>query len=159
AAMEPSTTQKLVIDPFVGSGNTLYWLLRHLPGARGLGFESDAEVYRLTRQNVAALALTIDILNSDYLSGLAGVSVAPDDLLITPIASAWGDALDKSSGLDLRRTVPPVTEIVDFLLDRFPENGLLCAIQVYEIILPNSIAELRARFDWSKMQIYNLNMQ
>src|SRR5262252_5057927 len=41
----------LVVDPFVGSGNTLYWLLRHLPGARGLGFESDAGVFQLTRNN------------------------------------------------------------------------------------------------------------
>ena len=64
AAVVPVMTRAVLVDPFVGSGNTLYWLLRHLPNARGVGFESDAEVFRLTRQNMAALALPIDILNT-----------------------------------------------------------------------------------------------
>src|SRR5262245_31211150 len=38
AATYANTTRILAVDPFVGSGNTLYWLLRHLPGARGMGF-------------------------------------------------------------------------------------------------------------------------
>ena len=58
----------------------------------------------------------------------------------------------------LRRTTPPTTEIVDFLLHRFSQNRLLCAIQVYEVVLPVSMAELRARFDWSTRRIYELNM-
>jgi len=157
AAMRPRAPQTLAVDPFAGSGNTLYWLLRHLPSARGVGFESDAGVFRLTRQNMAALALPIDILNTDYLSGLTDVSVSPDELLIAFIAPPWGDALGRTSGLDLRRTTPPITEIVDFLLQRFSQNHLLCAIQVYEIVLPVSLVELRARFDWSALRIYALN--
>ncbi len=153
----PLTARALVVDPFAGSGNTLYWLLRHLPGVRVVGFESDAGVFQLTRQNMAALSLPIDILNTDYVSGLTGVSVAPDELLITFIAPPWGDALGGTSGLDLRRTTPPITEIVDFLLHRFSQNCLLCAIQVYEIVLPVSMAELRARFDWSTVRVYELN--
>ena len=152
-----ATIAALVVDLFAGSGNTLYWLLRHLPGLRGLGFESDAGVFRHTRQNLEALALPIDILNTDYLSGLADISVTPDELLITFIAPPWGDALDKTSGLDLRRTTPPITQIVDFLLHRFPKNRLLCVIQVFEVVLPSSMAELRARFDWSTLRIYELN--
>jgi hypothetical protein len=151
------TSRALVVDPFAGSGNTLYWLLRHLPDARGVGFESDAGVYRLTRQNMAALALPIDILNTDYRSDLPRLSVAPDQLLITFIAPPWGDALDRSSGLDLRRTTPPITEIVDSLLHSFSQNRLLCAIQVYETVLAASMAELRVRFDWSTLRVYELN--
>jgi len=49
ATTRPPTARTLVVDPFAGSGNTLYWLLRHLPGARGVGFESDARVFRLTQ--------------------------------------------------------------------------------------------------------------
>jgi hypothetical protein len=90
AATRRRTARALVVDPFAGSGNTLYWLLRHLPRARAVGFESDAGVFRLTRQNIAVLALPIDILSTDYLSGLAGVSVGPDELLITFIAPPWG---------------------------------------------------------------------
>jgi hypothetical protein len=158
AATLPPAFETLIVDPFTGSGNTLYWLLRHLPGARGVGFESDAGVFRVTRQNIEALALPINILSTDYLSGLAGVSVEPDDLIITFIAPPWGNAFDRTSGLDLRRTTPPVIEIVDFLLHRFSQNRLLCAIQVFEVVLPVSMSELRARFDWSTLRIYELNV-
>ena len=153
-----STARALIIDPFAGSGNTLYWLMRHLSGVRSIGLESDSEVFRLTRQNIAALALPIDILNTDYLSGLARLSVAPNELLVAFIAPPWGDALDKTSGLDLRRTQPPITEVVDFLVQKFSQNRLLCAIQVYELLLPDSVAELRARFDWATLRIIELNM-
>ena len=34
AGSAPSASGTLVIDPFVGSGNTLYWIMRRLPGAR-----------------------------------------------------------------------------------------------------------------------------
>jgi hypothetical protein len=157
AALAPHMTRTRVVDPFVGSGNTLYWLLRHLPDARGVGFESDAGVFRRTRQNMAALALPIDIRNTDYLSGLTGVTMGPDELLVAFIAPPWGDALDRTTGLDLRRTTPPITEIVDFLLEKFSRTRLLCAIQVYEIIRPVSMAELRARFEWSTLRVYALN--
>jgi hypothetical protein len=157
AAKAPRTAGALVVDPFAGSGNTLYWLLRHLPGARGLGFELDAGVFRLTQQNLAALGLPIDILNTDYRSGLAGVSVAADQLLITFIAPPWGDALNKTRGLDLRRTTPPIAEIVDFLLQAFAQSRLLCAVQVYETVEPVSLAELKSRFDWSALRVYGLN--
>ena len=157
AARAPRKTGTLVVDPFAGSGNTLYWLLRHLPGARGVGFESDAGVFQLTRQNIAALELPIDILNTDYLSGLTGISVAPDDLLIPFIAPPWGDAFDRASGLDLRRTTPPIAEVVDVLLHRFSEGCVLCAIQVHEIVDPGSMAEVRSRFEWSSLRVYELN--
>src|SRR5215470_17921556 len=60
----------LLIDPFAGSGNTLYWLARHLSVARGVGFELDAGVFALTKTNLAALSLPIEILNVDYRAGL-----------------------------------------------------------------------------------------
>ena len=157
AGPRPPSARTQVVDLFAGSGNTLYWMLRHLPGSRGVGFESDAAVFQLTRHNIAALALSIDILNTDYLTGLAGISVRLDELLILFIAPPWGDAFDRTSGVDLERTTPPITEIVDFLLYRFSQNHLLCAVQVYEVVLPVSMAELTARFDWSTLRIFQLN--
>jgi len=153
----PVTEPVLIVDPFAGSGNTLYWILRHISGARGIGFESDTGVLSLTRQNIAALALPIEIVNADYRSGLSGVSVAPDELIVTFIAPPWGNALGRTSGLDLRSTSPPVNDIVDLLLHRFPDNQLLCVVQVHEIVLPDSMSELKARFDWSTERIYDLN--
>ena len=157
AGTAPPTVGALVIDPFAGSGNTLYWMLRHLPGAQALGFELDAAVFQLTTRNLAALALRIDIVNTDYLTGLANVTVPTDRLLITFIAPPWGDALSRISGLDLRRTTPPITEIVDFLVHRFGQSRLLCAIQVYETVDAVSLAELKPRFDWSTLRVYGLN--
>jgi hypothetical protein len=157
AALASPMTRALVIDPFAGSGNTLYWLLRHLPNARGVGFESDAGVFRLTRQNMAALGLSIDVMNADYLSGLTRVSVGREELLIAFIAPPWGDGFGGAAGLDLRRTKPPVAEIVDFLFHKFSQDRVLCAIQVHEVVLPVSMAELRARFEWSTLRVYELN--
>src|SRR4030088_1796241 len=52
ASSGPGAPQVTVIDPFAGSGNTLYWILRHLPQSRGIGFEVDAQVFQLTRKNL-----------------------------------------------------------------------------------------------------------
>jgi hypothetical protein len=157
AATAPSNAGALVIDPFAGSGNTLYWMLRHLPGARGLGFEQDSVVFQLTRQNMASLGMPLAIVNADYVSGLADTPVPAEQLLIVFIAPPWGDAFSMTSGLDLRRTTPPISEIVDFLAHCFRQNRLLCAIQLYETVDPISLTELKPRFDWSERRVYGLN--
>jgi len=147
----------VVIDPFAGSGNTLYWLLRHLPGARGVAFELDPTVYALTSRNLATLAAPIRILNVDYQSGLRDMSVAPDPMIVIFVAPPWGTALDKATGLDLRRTKPPIGEIVDFVAHRFALNRLLFAIQIYEKVDPDSMEELRPRFAWMEERVFALN--
>ena len=156
-AKAPPMKPPLVVDLFAGSGNTLYWLMRHLSGAVGLGFELDAGVFRLTRQNLAVVGSPVEILNVDYRSGLRQVSVAADQPLIAFIAPPWGDALEKVAGLDLRRTDPPIIDIVTFLFDSFPHNCLLCVIQTYELVKAASLAELQTCFDWSAARIYGLN--
>ena len=83
--------------------------------------------------------------------------VAADQLLIAFIAPPWGDALSKNHGLDLRRTTPPIAEVVDFLLHAFAHNRLLCAVQVYETVAPGSLVEVKSRFDWSRLRVYDLN--
>jgi hypothetical protein len=157
AASVPHMVGALVFDPFAGSGNTLYWMLRHLPGARGLGFEVDPTVFDLTRRNVAALKLSFDIQNTDYVTGLTNAPSEADELIVAFIAPPWGDALSRSSGLDLRHTSPPISEIADFLFHRFAQNPLMCAIQIFETTDELCLAELRKRFDWSTMRIYDLN--
>ena len=82
---------------------------------------------------------------------------APGGLLVVFIAPPLGHGLDLVRGLDLRRTEPPVPRIVDHLRYEFAQCRLLCAIQTYETIEPESLAELQARFDWSVLQIYDLN--
>jgi len=153
----PLTSGALVIDPFTGSGNTLYWMLRHLPWARGFGFEQDPIVFQLTSRNLATLNVSIEVSNRDYRTGLSTLTIVPDQLVIAFIAPPWGDALNESTGLDLRRTTPPITEIVDLLVDIVGKNPLLCAIQVYETLVAASLAELTPRFSWSAQLMYGLN--
>jgi hypothetical protein len=157
AKSAPLRSGALVLDPFTGSGNTLYWMLRHLPGAHGLGLEQDPVVFQLTSRNLAILNLSIEVSNRDYRRGLSNLTVEQDQLLIAFIAPPWGDALNKSTGLDLRRTTPPIAEIVDFLISIAGTNPLLCAIQVYETLDPASVAELMPRFSWSVKRMYGLN--
>ena len=157
AKSSPFTSGSLILDPFAGSGNTLYWMLRHLPGAHGLGLEQDATVFQLTSRNLAILNLSIEMSNRDYRMGLSTLTIAQDQLLIAFIAPPWGDALNERTGLDLRRTTPPITEIVEFLISFVGKNPLLCAIQVYEALDSASEAELIPRFSWSAKQMYGLN--
>ena len=157
AAIALDSAHGIVVDPFAGSGNTLYWLLRNLPGAQGLGFELDPGVFQLTRKNLSLLDLPIQILNVDYILGFSQIRIAPGSLLVVFIAPPWGHALDPVRGLDLRRTEPPVTRIVDHLRRDFAQCRLLCAIQIYETIEPKSLAELQADFEWDALRMYNLN--
>jgi hypothetical protein len=157
AAVAGDPAHALVLDPFAGSGNTLYWLLRNLPGAHGLGFELDPGVFELTRQNLLLMGLPIEVLNLDYVAGLSRIAAAPGSLLVVFVAPPWGKALDAATGLDLRRTEPPVTRIVDQLQRDFAHCRLVYAIQVYERIQPDSLTELQVRFDWHALRMYSLN--
>jgi hypothetical protein len=147
----------LVVDPFAGSGNTLYWILRHLPGAKGLAFETDPGVFRLTAKNLSILGLPLEVANTDYELGLKQMSVPDDKLLVAFIAPPWGRALSPESGLDLRLNEPPVGAIVDALALAFPRCRLLCAVQVHERLVQASLSDLASRFDWSALEIYGLN--
>ena len=55
-----------VVDPFAGSCNSLYAILRHLPGARGIGFEVEPAVFDLTTRNIQHLDAPIELVNGNY---------------------------------------------------------------------------------------------
>jgi hypothetical protein len=146
----------VVLDPFAGSANTLYWMQRHLEARRAVGFEADAGVFALTRRNLELLQLPIEYIQVDYVHGLAHVSVSSDDLVVAVIAPPWGGALTRDHGLDLRRTSPPVLDIVEALRRTFAQP-ILFVIQTYERLAPGSLDGLRHLFDWSDLHTYNLN--
>jgi len=154
----PADTPFSVLDPFAGSCNTLYWILRHVPHSHGIGFEMDVQVYELTRNNVAGLDRTIELNHGDYLSLLARCDLPRDHAIVVFVAPPWGKALDEEQGLDLRRTEPPITQIVARVAETCREQKLLFAIQVYEKLEPHSLNELKAHFDWSRLEIYDLNV-
>jgi len=146
----------LVVDPFAGSANTLHWLVRNLPGARAVGFESDPGVFELTRQNIAILDLPFELRQTDYPAGLQQLAASSDELMIAFIAPPWGDALNSDEGLDLQRTSPPIAAIVDTILTSFPVR-LLCGIQIFERTLASSLVEVQRRFEWCHASVFALN--
>jgi hypothetical protein len=150
------TPRVMVIDPFAGSGNSLCWIMHHLPHASGVGFEVDPQVFQLTRQNLEIMGLPIQIRQADYAQAVRELSVPPEVLLVAFIAPPWGNALSESDGLDLRYTSPPASEVVDLLAQRF-DNPMLVGIQMYEQLVEASVVELSARFEWSALRIYDFD--
>ena len=55
-----------VVDPFAGSCNGLYAILRYLPGSKGIGFEVEPAVFDLTTRNIAHLKAPIELLQGSY---------------------------------------------------------------------------------------------
>jgi len=55
-----------VVDPFAGSCNGLYAMLRHLPAAKGIGFEIQQAVFDLTTRNIVQLNAPIDLVLGSY---------------------------------------------------------------------------------------------
>jgi RNA cap guanine-N2 methyltransferase len=146
-----------VIDPFAGSCNTLVWILRHLPNSEGIGFESDPQVFDLTHRNLAMLGQRIELLKGDYANLLERCRAPEDRGVVAFIAPPWGSALDEVQGLDLSRTTPPMSEIVEQVVRRFSEQKMLFAIQVYEKVSAPSLNQIRTHFDWNELRIYDIN--
>jgi hypothetical protein len=112
-AIRMPANQFVVIDPFAGSCNTLFWILRSLPNSEAIAFESDQRVFELTHRNLAALNQSIDFVHGDYRRLLEERRVQEDRGIVTFIAPPWGTALDEAQGVDLRRTTPPIIEVID----------------------------------------------
>lgn len=157
ARSAPAVGRSIVVDPFAGSGNTLYWITRHVRPDRSVGFELDDVVFELTRRNLSIVSLRIDVIHQGYEPGLKGLNILEDELVILFISPPWGNALDETSGLDFRRTTPPVAEIIDLAISVFHRHRLLFAIQAYESVTPASLDALIARFHWSALTVYEIN--
>src|SRR5215471_6717745 len=68
-----------------------------------------------------------------------------------------GAALDEVQGLDLRRTTPPVIEVIDEFARQFPTHKTLFAVQAYEQVSVPSLNQIRMRLDWTDLRIYPIN--
>lgn len=146
-----------VVDPFAGSGNTIYWILRQVPRSIGVAFEVDPQVYALTRRNLAGLDRPVTLAAGDYEELLDDFPVPPDHLIIAFVAPPWGTALNDAAGLDLRATSPPVPEVISTLKRHYAGHRVIYAVQVYESLEPTSLTHVRAMFDWSQRRTYDLN--
>jgi hypothetical protein len=146
-----------VVDPFAGSCNGLYALVRHLPGATGIGFEIQQSVFDLTRKNVAHLDAPIDLVFGSYKDHLALHRYPPDHLIVAFLAPPWGDALHPLTGLHLDRTNPPILEIVHDFEQVYGSQPVLYVTEVHELNEPTALEALASTFDWSDLRIYDVN--
>jgi RNA cap guanine-N2 methyltransferase len=154
----PLSAPYVVIDPFAGSCNTLYWILKHVPNSVGIAFELDPQAFELSKRNIAQLDCRIDLTQGDYETLLADRQVARDASIIVFVAPPWGTALDEAAGLDLTATQPPIAHIIDWFGRKFADHAILYAIQVYERISPGSLAKVQGLLDWSELCIYDINV-
>jgi len=157
AARAAAATSPMVVDLFAGSANTLHWINQHTGTGRAIGFELDDSVFELTRTNLSVMGLDIDLRHDGYELGLRALGEPAEDLVIVFVAPPWGHALSERSGLDLRRTQPPVSEVIDVTIGVLGDRRLLFAVQVHETVEPGSVAELTADLPWSAMKIYDVN--
>ncbi|MGE5733535.1 MAG: hypothetical protein ACM34E_00480 [Acidobacteriota bacterium] len=156
AARLPSN-QFVVIDPFAGSCNTLFWIFRHLPDSEGIAFESDPQVFDLTYSNLAVLGQKIEVVHGDYAMLLERYYFSEDRGVVVFVAPPWGTTLDELQGLDLNRTTPPISEIIEQFGRRFSHHKMLFAIQVYEKVSASSLNGIRTRLDSTELRIYDIN--
>jgi len=151
------SSQLVVIDPFAGSCNTLFWILRHLPNSEGIAFESDQQVFELTHRNLATLDQRIELVHGDYVRLLGEHHVPEDRGIVAFVAPPWGTALDEVQGLDLRLTTPPISEVIEQIVHQFPKHNILLATQVYEKVGVPSLTEVQTKLDWTELRIYDIN--
>ena len=156
-ASVPAATPVTAVDPFAGSCNTLYWILRHVTASRGLAFEFDPQVFKLTSRNIAHLDRSIALKQGDFLASLAGHDLPPDHALVMFVAPPWGTALDEVTGLDLSRTEPPITQIIEQVSSRYAKHKILFATQVYEKVETSSLASVERMLKWSRLVVYDFN--
>jgi hypothetical protein len=155
----PPQTSFVVLDPFAGSGNCLYWILRHVPGARGIGFELDSTIFELTKHNIVSLETPIELLRGDYQALLPELRFSPGDRLVVFVAPPWGEALNTVTGLNLRKTQPPVLQIIEFIDHLYRDFPILYVTQVRQPLEHGSLAELAGRLESSELHIYDINAE
>jgi hypothetical protein len=105
-------TSVTVFDPFAGSCNTLYWILRHVPSSEGLAFEVDPQVFEVTNRNISGLDRRIALRHGDFLANLASLDLPTGHALVAFVAPPWGRALDEVKGPRLAAHRAPITVIV-----------------------------------------------
>jgi hypothetical protein len=145
-----------VIDPFAGSCNGLFWILRHLPGAEGLGFEFEQAIFEMSARNIASLGASIPLVHGDYGQLLGQYRFSGAHRIVAFLSPPWADALSAEAGLDLGRTKPPIQNIVDDFERIYPNNPILYVTEVHERLVPEPLAALRTRLEWSELNVYDI---
>ena len=152
----PKNADFAVLDPFAGSCNGLYWVLRHVPNAKARGFEQDSTVFKLTSDDLSLLDFPIELIQGDYREQIGKNRFPRTHHLVAFLGPPWADGLDPVHGLDLSRTRPPINEIVGDVERVYPENPLLYVIEAHERLVPEPLTALRHGFERSDLKVYDI---
>jgi hypothetical protein len=147
-----------VVNPFAGSCNGLYAIMRHLPGSKGIGFELEPAVFELTMRNIAHLNVPIELVNGSYKSLVGSKKHTVDHRIVVFLAPPWADALHPVTGLHLDRTKPPILEIVRDFEQVYSSQPVLYVTEVHEVNEPTALEAVEAAFDWTDLRIYDVNV-
>ena len=128
-----------------------------MPNSEGVAFESDPQVFELTKHNLGVIGQSIRLFQGDYVRLLEQCRIPDDRGIVGFAAPPWGTALDEMYGLDLRLTTPPITEIIEKIARQFPKHKMLFATQVYEKISAASLSQIQIQLDWSELRIYEVD--
>ncbi|HKR70497.1 MAG TPA: hypothetical protein VJT16_16785 [Streptosporangiaceae bacterium] len=156
-AMRASCGAPLAVDLFAGSANTLFWIKHRIRTARAVGFERDDTVFALTEANLRLAGADVELLHDSYDTGLATLEMPAEGLVVIFVAPPWGRALSAESGLDLRATTPPVAQVLKFCGQTLGSRPALFAVQVFERVEQDSLAEVTAQLLWWQLMIYDLD--
>jgi hypothetical protein len=132
------------LDLFTGSGNSLYHLARSTSAVTAVGFELDDNVYQLTRKNFEKVGFQAHFERGSYKDLLRPEVLPRDTPCAVLVSPPWGAAFSFTGGLDLRRTEPPVGEILSFVRERLPHHELIFVIQTHERTVAASVAAITA---------------
>jgi hypothetical protein len=157
-ARAPANRAVGVVDPFAGSCNGLYAILRHLPGSKGIGFEVEPAVFDLTTRNIVHLTAPIELVHGSYKDLVGSRRHPADHLIVVFLGPPWGDALQPGTGLHLDRTKPPILEIVNDFEQVYGTQPVLYVTEVHEVNEPNALRAAETAFDWSDLRIYDVNV-
>ncbi|HYB91568.1 MAG TPA: class I SAM-dependent methyltransferase [Candidatus Binataceae bacterium] len=138
-----------VIDPFVGSGNLLFHIQRATRAARAIGIDVNADVMELTKRNFARLRKFrrlrlkhLELLRADWGRAEHYVGERPTLILLHP---PWGEAFDVR-GLDLRRTTPPMAEVLERFSGRVGTAPTVAMLQLHPLMVAESVDEITRQY-------------
>jgi hypothetical protein len=156
AATTPPGSAFGVVDPFAGSCNALWSILRFLPSAEGIGFEAERAIFEMSTRNIASLGAPVRLFHGDNRDLLGQHRVPAGHRVVAFLAPPWADALGAQAGLDLGRTKPPIADIIDDFERVYPDSPVLYVVEVHERLVPEPLAALRAGFQFSELNIYDV---
>jgi hypothetical protein len=138
-----------VIDLFAGSGNLLFHILKATKAGRGVGLDLGG-VLDLTRRNFARLrwtrllgTATVALHKQDWSGGIDHMRDRATLIVIDP---PWGMGLDPT-GLDLRKTAPPVMEILEKARRHIRDSPVFALVKTYPQMVEDSAREITQRFE------------